>query len=390
MTLEIPKGMWEELEKLDERIQENVWISRAPGRVEVLGNHTDYNGGIVLASTVDRFVWVLGKSSDDVKLHSMNFDEGASFDPKTISITEGNEWQDYARGIFWALNRRNHNVKGITASVYGDLAMGRSLGSSAAFEIALLNLVMKTSNLTLQPKVSAMLGFEAERLFCSVACGVTDQFASQMGKKSSLLAVNCTSMMTQDIPISTELRLITIDSMEPSEAGDTLNERRVECQRALATLIEAEWDIRNLSDIAPEYLAKTEDVLDEKLYRRVRHIVEENARVRKGIELLSKNDVVGFGKLMGESHNSSRNLYEVSNPNLDLLVEIAMRQNGVFGSKMTGAGRGALVLAIVKQSNVEEFVKAISSQYEKESGKYPTVTVFDIPGGVITEQTNQR
>ncbi|MHA1576334.1 MAG: galactokinase, partial [Candidatus Thorarchaeota archaeon] len=310
MKLEIPRGMWEELEKLNEGIPENAWVSRAPGRVEILGSHTDYNGGVTLASTVDNFVWVLGVSSDDVKIHSLNFDESVNFDPNTINMVEGLRWHDYARGIYWALKRRKHNVRGITACVYGDLAIGSGLGSSAAFEIALLNLVMETSGHRMQPKIIAMLGFEAERLFCSVACGVMDQFTSQMGETNSFLAINSTSMETRTIPINPELRLVTVDSMVPHATGDSFDKPRLECQKALATLKEAEWDIRNLSDIAPEFHVKAADVLDEKLYRRVKHVVEENARVRKGIELLSNNDVVEFGKLMIESHNSSRDLYE--------------------------------------------------------------------------------
>lgn len=390
MTIDIPEGMKEELEKLYEGTPDKVWISRAPGRVEILGNHTDYNGGVVLASTIDKFVWVLGTPSDNVRIHSMNYSETTSFNPDQISIAEGNDWHSYAQGIYWALARRHHKAKGVTAIVHGDLAIGGGLGSSAAFEIALLNLVAKTNNLSLQPKISAMLGFEAERLFCSVACGVMDQFTSQMGKKNSLLAINCTNMVTRDIPMSPELRLVTIDSMVSRATDDALTQRRVECQKALSILMDAEWDIRNLSDIAPEFLTKAVETLDEKLYRRVRHVVEENARVRKGIELLSKNDVTEFGILMRESHNSSRELYEVSHPNLDLLVEMAVHKEGVIGSRMTGTGLGGLVLAIIKQSHVEGFVKSISSQYEKESGKRPTVTVCDIPGGVITEQANQR
>ncbi|MHA1637938.1 MAG: galactokinase [Candidatus Thorarchaeota archaeon] len=388
MTIDIPEGMKEELEKLHDGAPEKGWISRAPGRVEILGNHTDYNGGVVLASTIDRFVWVLGTPSDEVKIHSMHYNEGISFDQKQISIAEGNDWHNYAEGVYWALARRHHKTKGVTAIVQGDLDIGKGLGSSAAFEIALLNLVARASNLELSPKIMSMLGFEAERLYCSIPCGVIDQFTSQMAKKNSLLAINCTSMVTRDVPMNPELRLVTVESGVVNTSGDTIKQRKLECKKALEILIEAEWDIRNLSDIAPEFLAKTVDILDEKLYRRVKHVVEENARVRKGIELLSKNDVSEFGKLMRESHNSSRDLYEVSHPDLDHLVEIAMRQDGVIGSRMMGAGLGGSIISIVKQSDVEEFAKSISSQYEKESGRNSIVTVFGIPGGVITELTS--
>ena len=384
--MNIPDGMMEQLQKLVGHRDMKPCVSRAPGRIEVLGSHTDYNSGFVLAATIDKYVWSLGVPSDTVRLYSMDFSEYAEFSPTRFGTSMDLSWMKYARGIFWAFQRRKQNVRGVTAVIHGDVPRGGGLSSSAAFEVSFTNLVIRTSNIRLNAKATAMISFEAENLYCGVSCGVMDQFTSQLGQPDSLLSINCRNLMTNNIPFKTDASFVVIDSMVSRVANSALGGRREECVAALKELQKAEWSIQTLSDIQPEYLPKVANVLNERLTNRVTHVVMENQRVRKGIEFLKENDVSKFGSLMGESHNSSRDLYEVSHPNLNSLVEISNRQSGVFGARLTGAGLGGSVLALVSNKDIADFSKVVAREYEEETGIEPDITPVRIPGGVSVEQ----
>ncbi|MFX1368957.1 MAG: galactokinase, partial [Promethearchaeota archaeon] len=319
-------------------------VARAPGRVEVLGNHTDYNGGDVLAATIDRYVWAAGIPSGEVEIHSLDSDDVVAFNPHSIGPSSHLSWKSYAKGVYWAFQRRMHNVSGVTGVIQGNIPQGAGLSSSAAFEVALANLVLSASNIRLNPKAIAMLAFEAERIYCGVACGVMDQFTSQLGKPNSLLAIKCSNLVTGDIPWNPQLKLVIINSGFQRAAVEVLNDRRLECQQALQILLEESWAASNISELQPDRLDAVSDLLDETLARRVMHVVLENERVKSGVKALRDGRFEDFGALMYESHASSRDLYEVSHPNLDTLVEIAKSKNGVLGSRLTGAGLGGATL----------------------------------------------
>jgi galactokinase len=358
-------------------------VARAPGRVEVLGNHTDYNGGDVLAATIDRYVWAAGIPSDEVEIHSLDNDEVARFKPHSVETSLQLSWKRYAKGVYWAFERRRHEVSGITAAIQADLQQGAGLGSSAAFEVALANLVLSVSNIKLNPKAIAMLAFEAERIYCGVACGVMDQFTSQLGKPNSLLAIRCSNLVTGDIPWNPQLRLVIVDSGIKRAAGDVLNERRLECQKALQILLEEGWVVSDLSEIQLDKLDTIEDILGETLARRVMHVVLENERVRSGVKALREGRFEDFGSLMYESHTSSRDLYEVSHPMLDTLVEFAKKKKGVIGSRLTGAGLGGATLSVVKEKDSPAFIQEIRKDYESETNSVPEIIETTIPGGVV-------
>ncbi|MCK5238718.1 MAG: galactokinase [Candidatus Thorarchaeota archaeon] len=383
--MNIPDGMLQKLESMLGKSNLSPHLVRAPGRIEVLGNHTDYNSGYVLSTTIDKFVWALGVSDESVRLHALDYNEDAEFELTNLIPVSASSWTKYASGIFWAFQRRRHKVGGVTAVIHGDIPQGRGLSSSAALEVALTNLVLSTSGLKLNPKAAAMISFEAERLFCGISCGVMDQFTSQLGKLNSILSINCRNLLTQDIGMEFDASFVVVDSMVTRAAGDAPNERRHECMKALETLQEAGWDIQNLSDIRLEYLAKAEDTLDEKMMKRVTHVVKENDRVRRGTDALTKQNLSDFGIIMGESHASSRDLYEVSHPKLDLLVGISSCQEGVFGTRLTGAGLGGAVLALVDNTKINDYSLAITKEYEEETGLIPEVTPVSIPGGVQVE-----
>jgi galactokinase len=217
-----------------------------------------------------------------------------------------------------------------------------------------------------------------------------DQFTSQLGKANSLLNIDCSNLITTYVPIHPELKLLVVDSMIKRSASDALNKRRVECQKATDFLNEAGLRIKHLSEISRTQLDDACDYLDDILSRRLQHIVNENSRVREAVNYLENGAIKKFGELMFESHESSRDLYEVSHPRLDLLVEISRRQKGVIGSRMTGAGFGGAVLCLTNAGLAESIGKNISSEYEKETGDRPNTILCDIPDGASTQEVFQR
>ena len=386
MKAEIPDILLERFHDTVKDAESPVISSRAPGRIEILGNHTDYNGGLVLASTIDQFVWTIGSISEEVRLDSIEFNETARFDSHNPILVPDAQWSNYARGVFWAFRRRNHDIRGIRGVIHGDIPPGSGLSSSAALQVSLVNTIAYLNKLNILPKSKAMLAFESERLFCGIACGVMDQFTSQLGKPRALLGIHCGNLLTQDIAMPPEVSFMVMNSMVSRESKHILNERKSECRLALQTLQEAGWDIPYLSAIPFTGLDKASEILDEKLYRRVEHVVRENQRVREGIALLKEKRIPKFGELMIESHNSSRDLYEVSHPNLELLMKISMMQKGVIGCRLTGAGLGGNLLILIKTIEASKIAKSIADEYEKESGLVPSISTCEIPGGVTVEE----
>lgn len=327
----------------------------------------------------------MGTPSTETILHSVDYDETVTINPNYVEQLNEQHWSNYARGVYWAFNRRHHSVLGLTGVIYGDIPQGGGLGSSAALEISLVNIVSHISKLKILSKAKAMLAYEAERLFCGISCGVMDQFTSQLGKPNALLGIHCGNMITQDVPLPEDITFIVLNSMVTRAASDILNERRAECLTALTTLTEANWDIHNISAISNSDLPTISETLDEVLTNRVTHIVKENQRVRDGIAAIKDNNWKAFGKIMIESHNSSRDLFEVSHPNLETLMKIAKQRDGILGCRLTGAGLGGNLLLLSKQKTVERVLTEIAQEYERETGLYPETAICSIPGGVVVE-----
>ena len=388
MILEFPDVLLDAFQDLDPKASDSVAVARAPGRVEILGNHTDYNGGLVLTSTIDQFVWTLGIPSSETTLHSVEYNETIKFNPNALDIPTELHWSDYARGVYRAFQRRNHSVKGITGAIHGNIPLGGGLSSSAALEVSLVNIISHISQLKIHSKAKAMLAYEAERVFCGISCGVMDQFSSQLGKPNTLLGIHCSNMLTQDVVMPGNISFIVVNSMVKRSAGDILNERRTECLRALTLLQEANWDIHNLSAISTTDLQSVAEILDDVLMKRVTHVVKENQRVRDGIAAIKNNNLEVLGKVMIESHNSSRDLFEVSHQNLEILMKIAQQQKGIFGSRLTGAGLGGNLLLLAKQQSAESVLSEITKVYEQETGLTPETAICAIPGGVVVEDVS--
>ncbi|MBE0526601.1 MAG: galactokinase [Candidatus Thorarchaeota archaeon] len=388
MNLEFPEVLINSFRDLVHEKRDSVVVSKSPGRIEILGNHTDYNGGLVLTSTIDQFVWSLGIPSPETILHSIDYNETSRFNLDDLAVPTEIHWSDYAKGVFWAFHRRHHAVQGITGVVHGNLPQGSGLSSSAALEVSLVNLISHLYKLNILPKAKAMLAYEAERLFCGVSCGIMDQFATQLGKPNSLLGINCGNMLTQDVSIPENISFVVVNSMVKRSAGVILNKRRAECLEALSTLQESNWDIHSLSAVSTEDLLSVAEILNDNLMKRVTHVVKENQRVRDGIAAIKDNNPQSLGKIMIESHNSSRDLFEVSHPNLEILMTIATQQKDVIGCRLTGAGLGGNLLLLAKREMIENVVSEITNNYEQETGLEPETAICAIPGGVVVEDVS--
>ncbi len=385
MTLDYPDVVTNAFLEINDGNSDSVVVSRAPGLVEILGNHTDYNAGLVLTSTVDQFVWTLGIPSEETILHSVDYDETVRFNPNSPEIQNEEHWSNYARGVYWAFNRRKHSVLGLTGVIHGNLPQGGGLSSSAALEVSLVNIISYISKLKILPKAKAMLAYEAERVFCGISCGVMDQFTSQLGKPNTLLGIHCGNMRTQDVVLPEKITFIVLNSMVTRSAGDILNERRTECLEALSTLREANWDLHSLSAINISDLHSVSEILSEVLTKRVTHVVKENQRVRDGIAAINENNPEALGKIMIESHSSSRDLFEVSHQNLEILMEIAQQRSGIMGCRLTGAGLGGNLLLLSKEKTSKIELEEIAQEYEHETGLKPETRICSIPGGVVVE-----
>lgn len=363
-----------------------VFVSRASSCVEILGTHLDYNGGIVLASTIDRCVWVLGSQSEEVHLHSLQSNRGIRFKVGDAKTQTSSAWIDYLKGVFWAFSRRNHNVHGLGGVIYGNDQWENSRRSLVALEVSLASIIAQISSLRLHPKALAMLAFEAERLYCNVSGSLVNQFTAQLGKSNALLGIHCTNLLTQDVAMSSDVKFVTISPMIEKSANDILEKRKNECIQALTIIREAGGDIPNLSAIAPEEVEKLSEIMSENLTRRVGYVVTENHRVREGIGALKNLEFERFGRLLSDSHISARDLYEISHPRIELLREITQRHKGVLGSRLTGIEQNESLLILLKQSDVDSAVESIQQEYERETGIHTKASVCSIPGGVVVEE----
>lgn len=335
-------------------------ISEAPGRVNLIGEHTDYNGGFVLPAAVDRTVAVALARRDDgvIRAFSLDYEQCDEFPAERVRRFMGTRggWRDYVRGVVWALLDEQIPVGGADIAITGDVPQGAGLSSSAAIEVAVAGAL--TSGIPLREL--ALLCQKAENLFVGVQCGIMDQFASALGEDGSALFIDCRSLECEAVPLPVGVAIAVVDSKVPRKLGDTAyNRRREECAEAAQAL-----GVASLRDADEAMLP----ALPGDLLKRARHVIAENARVLAAVQALRAGDLEAMGRLMAESHASLRNDFAVSTPELDLLVDLATRADGVIGARMTGAGFGGCTVNLVRENAVDQFEGAIVNEYEQQTG----------------------
>jgi galactokinase len=344
-------------------------VVRAPGRVNLIGEHTDYNDGFVLPIAIDHDVRlaVCPRSDRIVRLYSLNFQSETVFDLDDVQRDEVNQWGNYARGMAVELTRAGYLLRGMDGVVEGNVPIASGLSSSAAMEIAAGMAFCVVSMQEVEPPCLAQLAQAAENNYMGVRSGIMDQFVSRMGHVGCALFLDCRSLQFELVPVPGEEYLFVVaDSRQSRElAGSAYNERRAQCETAVAELQKSLPHVRALRDVSIGDLQRFGGGLDPVVYRRARHVVTENERVLRAVEALRGNDLHRFGRLMNESHNSLRDDYEVSSPALDTLVNAARDVDGCIGSRLTGAGFGGCTVSLVRQDRVDAFRKQVSDRYRQ-------------------------
>ncbi len=344
-------------------------VSRAPGRVNLIGEHTDYNQGHVLPLALDRTVTVVAAPRDDaaVRAHSLEFGEDAAFPLDGIQPLADGGWRNYVRGVAWALSGAGHSLRGLDLLIAGDVPIGAGLSSSAALEVALTAAFRAACGLSIDDRELALLAQRAENDFVGVQCGIMDQLAAVFGRRDHALLIDCRSLEVEPLPLPLEqlgMRLIIVDSaVRRTLSQSAYNQRRHECLRAADLL-----GVAALRDVDESSLESRGKALPQHLFRRARHVVTEEARVLAAASALRCGDLDALGRLLFESHESLRDDFCVSCPELDLLVELAGRVDGVLGARLTGAGFGGCTLNLVREEAVDEFRRRVVGEYRRATG----------------------
>ena len=345
-------------------------IAEAPGRVNLIGEHTDYNQGHVLPVAIDRTVAVAAAPRGDacVRAYAVDFAEGDEFPLGAIVRLADGGWRNYLRGVAWALTQEGHALQGVDVVIGGDVPVGAGLSSSAALEVAVAGALLAASGVSLEGRQMALLAQRAENEFVGVQCGIMDQFAAALGRRGHALLIDCRSLAVDPVPLGLEeagVTIVVVDSgVRRSLEAVPYNLRRQECAEAARLL-----GVAALRDVDAAVLKAHRGALPDRLYRRARHVVTEEARVLAAVQALRRGDVETLGSLLNQSHASLRDDFEVSCPELDLLVELARGRDGVLGARLTGAGFGGCTVNLVRGEALEAFGAVVLDQYRERAGR---------------------
>ena len=360
-------------------------VVQAPGRVNLIGEHTDYNEGFVFPAAIDRWAVVAARSRVDsrVRIYSAMHEEVAEFRADDVLEAQGS-WADYPKGVVREFQKLGHSLCGFDAAIVGNVPMGAGLSSSAAVEMAVGKGMVVLNRIEISGPDLALLGQRAENHFVGVNCGIMDQFISANGQAGHALFLDCRDLSFELVPLfGDDVQIVICNSGVTRGLTDSAyNDRRSACESGVSLLARAMGkDMRALRDVSMEMLDVYGGALSETVLKRCRHVITENERTQRAVALLKDGDLSGFGQLMVASHESLRDDYEVSGKELDLLVEIALNVPGVFGARMTGAGFGGCTVNIVERDAVPALTDAINEQYPRTTGLTPEIYVCSAVNG---------
>ena len=353
--------------------------AHAPGRVELLGNHTDYNDGYVLSAAIDRGVTITGqaRAGGKITLRSLTLEGEVEVSLDDLRKQTTQAWANYPLGVVDAFRGENFALGGFSAEISSDLPLGAGLSSSAALEVATATLLRKLFTLKIDALQLAKLCRKAENEFVGVNCGLLDQVSSAFGKKGHAIFLDCRNETVKTVPFPAGVALlITHSGVKHALVGGEYNERRAQCFDAAQRL-----GARALRDVTSAQLEVARSELPPLDYRRAAHVVGENERVLRGIDLLRAGDVVSFGELMFTSHDSSRVNFENSTPELDALVSIARDTPGVLGSRLTGGGFGGATVSLIEREAAERAAQTFTAQYLERTGHTCQTYLCEIADG---------
>jgi galactokinase len=359
-------------------------VFRAPGRVNLIGEHTDYNEGFVLPAAIGFYTSVAIGRRPDRKLiiRSQEFPGDFEFDLENLPSKRVGAWCDYVLGVAVMLRQRGLLTEGANVLVHGEVPVGAGLSSSAAVEVASAFALLSLDGSHLAMPEVARLCQQAENTFVGARVGIMDQFVSCMGKAGSAFFLDCRSLEFKFVPIPAEIQLVICNTMVKHDlATGSYNTRRQECEQACRTLAQRDPKIRSLRDVSSEQLERYSGDLPDVLRKRCTHVVHENQRVLDAAQCLADGDLNRLGELMGDSHRSLRDLYEVSCLELDVMVDAAEGLPGHCGGRMTGGGFGGCTVNLVLAGNAKEFAALVSERYQSKTGISPKVYICSAADG---------
>jgi galactokinase len=358
---------------------------RAPGRVNLIGEHTDYNEGFVFPAAIDRATYVAARPRDDDRVHVFAVDlaDEDEFALDSIEHSSAHPWSDYIRGVAKSLLVAGHTIRGANLLITSDVPRGAGLSSSAALEVATGYAFQLLNRLNLLGEELALLAQGAENSFVGVQSGIMDQFISALGRRDHALLLDCRDLNYRPVPLLAGTQIVVCNSnVERKLAGSAYNQRRQECEEAVRIFKQWYPKISALRDVSPDQLRAHEAALPEPVRARARHVITENERVLRSAAALDAGDMATFGRLMNESHASLRDDYEVSIREMDVLVEAAQEVNGCYGSRLTGAGFGGCTVSLVDSSAVDRFQHDVAAAYRAATGRETTIYVCRASDGV--------
>ncbi|HVF91444.1 MAG TPA: galactokinase [Blastocatellia bacterium] len=359
-------------------------IFRAPGRVNLIGEHTDYNEGFVMPSAIGFYTWVAIARREDRKLqvHSLNFSESMEFDLDEANPRPLGHWSDYVRGVAVMLEKEGHRLAGASMVIEGEVPIGSGLSSSAAIEVAAGYAMVASCGLDVSKIELALLCQRAENEFVGARVGIMDQFISCYGEAGKALMLDCRSLDYRPLPLDPDARLVICNTMvKHALASGEYNTRRAECEAGVLHLKKRLPDVRTLRDVTFAELSEYGRDMPEVIFRRCRHVVTENARVLEAADALAVGDLRSFGRLMAASHRSLRDDYEVSCRELDIMVDLSSGREGVYGARMTGGGFGGCTINLVRSENVSDFKREVANGYEEATKIAPEIYICAAASG---------
>jgi galactokinase len=367
----------------------NPHVYRAPGRVNLIGEHTDYNDGFVLPAAIGFYCWVTASPRQDRKLvvFSEEFRDQVEVGLSSDTLRPSHTWSDYSVGVAAQLQKAGFALTGANLLIHGEGPIGAGLSSSASIEVATALALAEESGLSIDRTWLARICQQAENDFVGMCCGIMDQFISLHGRANHALMLDCRSLRFELVKVPESIRLVICNTgVKHKLAGGEYNRRREECEEAVRSLEKFLPGIRALRDVSLEQLEGYRGLLSEVAYKRAYHVVTENARVLDGMEALRMGSLHQFGEYMAESHWSLRHMFEVSCAELDLMVELANQQAGVYGARMTGGGFGGATINLVEASSAAAFAESVANAYQKETGIVPTNYIrMPADGGSLVE-----
>lgn len=362
------------IEKLEAAFQQQFGaparhLFHSPGRVNLIGEHTDYNDGFVMPMAIDYGIWfaVTPRADSQVNIYSLEFDEACQFDLQNF-IKGKMFWGEYVKGVAWALQQEGHALSGWDGYIVGNIPKGAGLSSSAALEVGIAKIFTELGDLNITAAQLALLSQKAENKWVGVNCGIMDQMIVAAGQQDNALLIDCRDLSVKPGPLPKNASVVILDTATRRGLVDSAyNERRSQCEEAARF-----YQAKLLRDVTEEQILSSNRP-DALTWQRAKHVVLENARTVIANQLMAANDAKALGKKMYESHVSLRDDFEVSSDALNAIVEIAMQQPGCFGARMTGAGFGGCAVALVEQHQVAAFCNTVAQKYEQQTGLTPNI-----------------